>query len=87
MLQKPSATSKAKEHTACSEWRLHQWKTGEIELLMKEIRHIQRKLNKPKKPKKSIEDISRIFSKLIMEGKYQPPSNSSTKKVQVVYLS
>ena len=44
------------------------WKIGDITSLIKESRHIQSKLTSSKKPR-SMEDIAKIFAKLIMEGK------------------
>ena len=68
MLQKPSARSKAKEHSLALGRRLKLWKAGDIEQLMREIRHIQKSFTSSKK-KRSPDDIARSFSKLIMEGK------------------
>ena len=68
ILQKPSPKSKAKEHSECTSRRLLLWKNGDLDLLMKEVRHIQKKFISSKKPRRT-EDISRIFAKLIMEGK------------------
>ena len=44
------------------------WRNGDIDILLKEIRHIQKQFVKSKKACSS-DDISRIFAKLIMEGK------------------
>ena len=68
MLQKPSSKSKAKEHAECLNRRLEFWKKGEIACILQEAKLIQRRLLSSKKPKSS-EDISRIFAKLMMEGK------------------
>ena len=68
MLQKPSPKSKAKDHTESLTRRLSQWKEGDIEAILSEVRYIQRKLTSSRR-KRSQEDISRIFAKLIMEGK------------------
>ena len=68
MLQKPSARSKAKEHSTALERRLKLWKAGEIDQIMKEIRFIQKSFKSSKKTR-SPEDVARSFSKLIMEGK------------------
>ena len=70
MLQKPSARSKAKDHSRALERRLNLWKNGELELLMKEIRHIQKSFKASRKTR-SPEDVARSFSKLVMEGKFQ----------------
>ena len=43
ILQKPSSTSKSKEHSAAILRRLALWKQGDLNLLMKEVRFIQEK--------------------------------------------
>ena len=68
LLQKPSAKSKAKQHSECLSRRLALWKNGEVIELLKESRLIQKRLQSSRKSK-SIDDVSRIFAKLIMEGK------------------
>ena len=67
LLQKPSMKSKAKDHTECLERRLKQWNEGKILDILKEGTIIQNKLKE--KPARAAEDISRIFSKLMFEGK------------------
>ena len=65
-LQKPYRKSKAKEHQACLAKRLALWKEGEVDVLLREGRMIQKRLVKSQKadpPNKS-----KIFAKLIMEG-------------------
>ena len=71
LLQKPSAKSKAKEHTAALERRLRLWREGELTDIWKECVIIQKKLTTTK-PQRSQEDISRTFSKLMFEGKVGP---------------
>ena len=67
MLQKPSAKSKAKDHSKVLTERLAMWKEGKIELLWKDNCIIQKKLlNSPKRP---ASDISRVVTKLMFEGK------------------
>ena len=68
LLQKPSSKSKAKEHSASLTRRLMQWKNGDIHDLLNEVRYIQRKLPSSSR-KRSSEDVARIFSRLVMEGK------------------
>ena len=68
MLQKPSARSKSKEHSECLIRRLELWKKGDINKILREVRYIQSKFVSSKKARPS-EDTSRIFAKLIMEGK------------------
>ena len=41
MLQKPSLRSKAKDHVDCLRGQLELWRKGDIEFILKEIRHIQ----------------------------------------------
>ena len=68
LLQKPTAKSKAKEHTVSLNRRLDMWKNSEFDKLLKEVQYIQHKFKSSKK-QKSPEDVGRIFAKLIMEGK------------------
>ena len=65
LLQKPSARSKAKDHSEALLRRIDWFQSGDIERLIAEGREIQRRL----KLKKSQQDISKTFSKLMMEGK------------------
>ena len=65
LLPKPSATSKAKDHSDALLRRIDLFNDGNIERLVAECKDIQYRL----KPRKRQEDISRIFSKLMMEGK------------------
>ena len=67
LLQKPSATSKAKEHSARLAERINLWNTGNVFEIVKEYRTIHRKLTS-NKPKSNV-DTSRIFAKLMFEGK------------------
>ena len=68
MLQKPSATSKSKDHTMALERRLTQWSEGKFLEMMKEGDIIQKKLCSNKR-KKHQDDAARVFSKLMCEGK------------------
>ena len=67
LLQKPSATSKARDHSNALETRLQMWSEGRIMELFKDNRVIQQKLSN--RPKRSSHDINRIFTKLMFEGK------------------
>ena len=71
LLQKPSAKSKAKEHSKRLEERLKWWEEGKIEKIREEAEVIQKKLVGSKRSRTE-EDISRIFSKLLFEGKVGP---------------
>ena len=65
-LQKPYRKSKAKEHQACLAKRLALWKEGEVDVLLREGRMIQKRLVKSRKadpPNKA-----KMFTQLIMEG-------------------
>ena len=68
ILQKPSATSKTKEHSVAIERRLALWRQGDLNMLMKEIRFIQNRFVNSKRAR-SVEDISRMFAKLVFQGK------------------
>ena len=68
VLQKPSATSKSKEHSVATERRLALWRQGDLNMLMKEIRFIQDRFVNSKRAR-SVEDISRTFAKLVFQGK------------------
>ena len=67
LLQKPSAKSKAKDHMKALQQRLLLWNEGKLSEIWKECLIIQKKINS--KPNRSSEDVSRIFSKLMFEGK------------------
>ena len=68
ILQKPSATSKSKEHSVAIERRLALWRQGDLNMLMKEIRFIQDRFVNSKRGR-PVEDISRTFAKLAFQGK------------------
>ena len=61
ILQKPSATSKSKEHSEAIERRLALWKQGDIDLLLKEVRFFQGKFVNSKKPRKVEEHIQSLL--------------------------
>ena len=67
LLQKPSATSKAKEHSKALQQRLEMWNDGKIEELLRDNRIIQKKLSE--RPNRTARDVTRVFTKLIFEGK------------------
>ena len=67
LLQKPSATSKSKEHSKVLEDRLNMWNNGDLNGLLQDCRATQRKQRSGKK--QTEEDITRIFSKLVFKGK------------------
>ena len=67
LLQKPSRLSKAKEHAAKLNRRLQLWREENITSLLNEGRTIQKILGNSKMRTEA--DVSRIFAKLMMEGK------------------
>ena len=67
LLQKPSASSKTKEHTKLLEKRIQLWKEGKTRELLRDCRTIQNRLKEGKK--RSQTDVTRIFSNLVLEGK------------------
>ena len=67
LLQKPARQSKAKEHAARLGKRLQLWRKGNITSPLKEGRTIQKRLGNSKMRTEA--DVSRIFAKLVMEGK------------------
>ena len=71
LLQKPHLTSKTRDHVTALERRLRAWREGDIDGLMKEGRTIQNHLRPPRRREhgNQEENDSRIFSKLILEGK------------------
>ena len=72
LLQKPSKTSKAKDHSVCLSRRLKSWKDGDVITLLREIVGIQQNLTKDSnrvKKKKDADDDAKIFARLVMQGK------------------
>ena len=68
LLQKPSAKSKAKQHALALERRLNQWRTGEIDTLMREIKMIQASFKVSSESKNKTENLSKRFAKFMTEG-------------------
>ena len=66
MLQKPSSTSKTKDHVRYLKKRLSLWKEGNIDLLMSECEEVQSRL---KLSARKQEDVKRGYTKLMMFGK------------------
>ena len=70
LLQKPHSRSKTKEHVKHLERRLQLWKDGNLNSLLDEGRAIQSQFDGECRGKiKPTDQISRTFSKLMMEGK------------------
>ena len=67
LLQKPSKTSKSKDHVKALERRLELWRKGEIISLMREAETLQSRLPKPT-DKRDIASISKRFKNLMENG-------------------
>ena len=68
LLQKPSRTSKTKQHIALLERRLGLWSNGDLDGLVREGRAIQQRLAK-NGPTKANSRLARSFSNLMFLGK------------------
>ena len=55
-------------HSAAMERRLNLWRQGDLDLLLKEVRFIQGKFVNSKRAR-TVEDISKVFAKLVFQGK------------------
>ena len=55
-------------HSAAMERRLNLWRQGDLDLLLKEVRFIQGKFVNSKRAQ-TVEDISKVFAKLVFQGK------------------
>ncbi len=64
LLQKPSASSKAKDHSQALSRRIKWLKDSELQRLLSECRFIQRQL----RPKTTLDNMSETFAKLVMMG-------------------
>ena len=67
LLQKPSKTSKSKDHLKALERRLEVWNKGDITALFREAETLQQRLPKPQE-KSDIASISRRFKNLMESG-------------------
>ena len=67
MLQKPSAKSKARDHTKYLDKRLKMWNQGEFDALLAENREIQKKLRRSQDKKKDTRE--KAFCRLMFLGK------------------
>ena len=70
ILQKPSATSKSKEHSAAIERRLALWRQGDLDLLLKEVWFIQGKFVNSEKVR-TVEDVFKVFQNLFCKENCQ----------------
>ena len=69
LLQKPSRTSKARDHAQCLHHRLESWRAGDIDNLVREGKAIQCRLPRNTPSISSVEQVSRNLAKLMFEGK------------------
>ena len=70
LLQKPHLRSRTKEHAKHLERRLATWKVGDLDSLLDEGQTIQSRLARESNSRNTTTDqVSRQFSKLMMEGK------------------
>ncbi|EDO35883.1 predicted protein [Nematostella vectensis] len=77
--QKPSKTSKSKDHQECLGKRLALWKNGNIEELIREGRTIQRRLVQFHRKKDAPQNTAKVFAKLVMEGQINSALRYLTK--------
>ena len=68
LLQKPSATSKSRDHTEALKRRMGKWKDGDIQYLLAETHAIQRRLPKSRKNNNE-EVVPKRFRDLMAQGK------------------
>jgi len=68
LLQKPSKTSKAKDHFNALEKRMELWESGDVLALYKESETIQKAFTKTSTSKKDINHISKKFANLMQKG-------------------
>ena len=66
LLQKPSKSSKCKDHVRYLEKRLSMWKNGQLQALVSEARAIQDRLTKKKR---SPEENDKAFTRLMLQEK------------------
>ena len=69
ILQKPSKSSKASEHTTAVERRMDEWKNGDIPKLLKDAKLIQSKLKTGGGRAKTSSEVAKLFARMIMHGK------------------
>jgi hypothetical protein len=79
LLQKPSRTSKSKDHVKHLQRRMDLWREGSIEELLDEGKCIQKRLPKVTSSSDD-ESISRIFRNIMLQGKVQNALNFLSRK-------
>ena len=84
LLQKPSRTSKSRDHVECLERRLKSWKDGDIQTLLHEGKTIQHRLPTFHNTNPSTENspVVRSFTKLMLEGKCKAAINLLTESTR-----
>ena len=68
LLQKPSFKAKSKKHSISPSRRMSLWQAGEFDKLVREARYIQECYGSRRRSRNP-EQVSKIFSKLMLEGK------------------
>ena len=66
ILQKPSKSSKIRDHIQCMKERLHKWELGQFDSLFRETKFIQQKL---KNSNRTDESIEKLFVRFMLLGK------------------
>ena len=79
VLQKPSKTSKSKDHSSCIERRMNEWRAGQFQTLYKEAKSIQARLAATRAPLQSTAKARR-FAELIMMGKVKAATRLITEE-------
>ena len=70
MLQKPSKSSKNKDHIEKLKMRLERWKLGEFDALLSESEAIQSRLTTSRKENQ--DHVNKVFVRLMIQGKMAP---------------
>ena len=81
LLQKPSRSSKSKDHIRHLKRRLNLWQKGDIDILLHEGKSIQSRL-KPKSGTSNAESSAHSFGKFMKEGKVKAALNLLYKAAQ-----
>lgn len=79
LLQKPSRSSKAKDHIACIERRLPLWRDGQLDDLLAEGRTLQERLSKLPSDRKKKDNVPAARYKMF-QGKVKSALNLLTNK-------
>ena len=84
LLQKPSRSSKAKDHIACIERRLLLWRDGQLDDLLAEGRTLQERLSKLPSDRKKKDNVpaDRLFANKMFQGKVKSALNLLTNKTR-----